>query len=160
MTQRGQTRSGLGAASLILILLVMCLVLLGILSLMSARSDWNLSVRHAQLAQQYAEAAAAGQEALRALDEQMADAFKRCAQEAEYAEACLVIGEAGKASVAWIDAFCAEIRIDAGEDRALMIGIERCTWDKAGEKRFIVTQNVLTDMREWRQTDSLELMAM
>ena len=103
MKQNRQIRVGLGAASLIMILLVLCLVLMGVLSLMSARADLDLSRRHAKLAEGYAEASADAQRALAELDALLAEAHAKSADEAQYAALCMDVGSAGSTSVEWED---------------------------------------------------------
>ena len=160
MKQKGQGRYGLGAASLILILLVLCLALLGVLSLMCARADLGLSRRHAQLAKAYAVAAAQAQTALGELDVQLFEAWKASEDEAAYAAACSGISEAGQIPVAWMDTQHAQLRIDAGEERELVVEIERTPWSEASQSRWLLTKHTLTDTKNWEQTDGLMLIGM
>ena len=60
MNQR-EYRIGPGAASLMLLVVVLSMSVLGMLALMSARSDENLSLRSAEVARQVAKAAGAAQ---------------------------------------------------------------------------------------------------
>jgi len=158
--QNRQTRVGLGAASLIMILLVLCLVLLGVLSLMSARSDLSLSARHAELAAGYAEASANAQRALAELDALLAEARERTESEEQYTEVCLGIVRTGSADVEWLNTAEAVLRLNAGEERQLDVHIEREGWDEALETRYIVTSYRLVDMKEWNQTEGLILIDM
>ena len=64
MSERGQVRAGLGVPSMVLVLVVLCLSMLGVLSLISARNDAALAQRHTVLTAAYDEAAAAAQRAL------------------------------------------------------------------------------------------------
>lgn len=160
MKQNRQIRVGLGAASLIMILLVLCLVLMGVLSLMSARADLDLSRRHAKLAEGYAEASADAQRALAELDALLAEAHAKSADEAQYAVLCMDVGSAGSTSVEWEDDTTAVLYLDAGEERQLEARVERIPWDTATEKRYKVTSYRLIDAKEWEQTESLILMDM
>ena len=160
MKRRGEGRYGLGAASLILILLVLCLALLGVLSLMSARADLGLSRRHAQLAQAYAEAAADMQRALAEMDHQMVKAYMMTDGEIGYANACSQIVQVGRASVLWLDESSAQLRIDAGDERELIAEIRRCPREKADTARYILTKHALSDVKEWEQTGGLVLIDM
>lgn len=67
MNRRG-FQIGPGAASLLLIVVVLTMSALGMLTLMNARSDAELSARSAQVAQEVATLDAAAEEALAALD--------------------------------------------------------------------------------------------
>ena len=160
MKQKGQGRYGLGAASLILILLVLCLALLGILSLMSARADLGLGLRHAQLAGDYAQAAAQVQTALADLDAQLADAWWTTQDEAAYAKACGAIETAAQTEVVWLSDTCAQMRFDAGDEREILVEIERSAWHEAAKMRYTMKKHTLVDVKEWEQTDSLVLIGM
>lgn len=160
MKQKGQGRYGLGAASLILILLVLCLALLGVLSLMSARADLGLGLRHAQLASDYAQAAAQVQTALADMDVQLTDAWMASQDEADYAKACCAIEEAAQVKVDWLSDTCAQMRFDAGDAREILVEIERCAWDEASKTRYTLKKHTLVDVMEWEQTDSLMLIGM
>ena len=160
MKQNRQTRVGLGAASLIMILLVLCLVLMGVLSLMSARADLDLSRRHAKLAEGYAEASAAAQRALAELDALLAEAHAKSTDEAQYAALCTDTVKAGGASVEWEDDVTAALYLDAGEERQIEVRVERIPWSIAAKTRFTITSYRLIDAKEWEQTESLILMDM
>lgn len=160
MKQNRQTRVGLGAASLIMILLVLCLVLMGVLSLMSARSDLNLSRRHTELAAGYAQASAQAQQALAELDALLAQARAESENDAQYAEACLGIAQAAGASVEWMNASEAVMRLDAGEERRLEVRVERRAWEEALDRRYMIVSYRLVDERTWEQTEGLILMDM
>ena len=157
MKRKGQSAVGLGAASLIMILLVLCLSLMGILSLMSARAELNLSRRHAQLAAQYAEASAKAQEALAKLDEQLMQIHETSADEAAYMQGCMEIDSVGEAQVEWEETK-AVLFVDAGQARTLQVELELKNWENAPEQRFSVTGYQLVDSNEWVQTDGLILM--
>ena len=160
MKRRGESGIGLGAASLMMILLVLCLSLMGVLSLMSARADLSLSRRQAELAAQYAQASAKAQEALSMLDAQLADAHQSTEDENTYAQHCEEIVLAGEAQVNWETEIKASLTVDAGEARTLLVEIERESWEKAEKNRYHVTGYRLNDGNEWIQTESLILMDM
>lgn len=159
MMRKEESAAGLGAASLIMILLVLCLSLMGILSLMSARAELKLSRRHAQLAAQYAHASASAQEALAQLDTQLMQIYQASAQEDAYVQACMEIAAVGEAHVAWNDTR-AMLAVDAGEARTLQVEIELETWENAANQRYLVTGYRLVDESEWKQTDGLVLMGL
>lgn len=160
MKHREQSRVGLGAASLIMILLVLCLALMGVLSLMSARADVTLSRRYAQLAEGYANASAEAQAAIARLDEQLAKAHIAAQGEAQYAKACTEINEAGGAQVVWESDSLAVMQFDAQEERNLEVSLERKLWSEAQESRYSIIEYRLIDAKEWEQTDGLVLMDM
>ena len=160
MKHRGQTRAGLGAASMVLILLVLCLALLGVLSMMTARNDLSMSRRDLELSVAYAQAADAAQQALMALDEAMTAVWRLSENEAQYLEGCMALQTAGEAELTWLDEKKAQMVFDAGADRQILVEIERNAWEVAGNKRFSITKHTLEDTYEWGQTEGLLLMGM
>lgn len=157
MNERGQVRAGLGVPSMVLVLVVLCLSMLGVLSLISARNDAELAQRHAILTAAYDEAAASAQRALCDLDAQLCDAWRSSEDEAQYDAACTQVTLAGGFPVEWEEQ-TAVLRFDAGYDRELVVRIRRCTWEEAAQKRFTLIQHALQDTLEWEQTDGLHLM--
>ena len=160
MKRNGQTRIGLGAASMVLILLVLCLALLGVLSLVTARADLRMSSRDMDLALQYARASVSVQKALADLDEKMAEAWQCSQSDAQYAAACMRIETAGDAVVLWLDDETAEIAVDAGAGRELCVLLMRNTMDEAAENRYIIKKHTLQNVGDYEQTESLMLMGM
>lgn len=159
MSERGRIRAGLGIPSMVLVLVVLCLSMLGVLSLISARSDDALARRHASLTAAYDEAAAAAQRALAGLDIRMTEAWRASGDDAAYQAACELITSAGDAQVEW-SGNSAVMRFDAGYDRELVVEIQRCAWEEAQKKRFTLVRHTLEDTLEWEQTDSLFLMGL
>lgn len=160
MKQNRGTRVGLGAASLIMILLVLCLVLMGVLSLMSARADLSLSRRHAELAEGYAKASASAQQALSQLDALLVEARDAAQSDAQYAGHRTEIEAIGETSIEWLDEKNARMQFDAGEERLIEVCIACKSWDEARDARYEITSYRLVDMKEWDQTESLILMDM
>lgn len=160
MKRNERMRTGFGAASLIMILLVLCLALMGVLSLMSARADLSLSRRHARLAQSYAQAAAEAQLTLAALDEAMCEAYRQSESATDYAKSCMNIDRTGGIAVEWMDDQNAVLRFDAGEEREIEVQIVRTAWEEVRKMRFSVTAHRLVDTKEWAQTEGLILMDM
>ena len=160
MKRNGQTRIGLGAASMVLILLVLCLALLGVLSLVTARADLRMSSRDMDLALQYAQAEASMQRLLADLDEKMANAWQHSQSDAQYAAECMRIETVGDAEVLWLDDETAEIAVDAGAGRELCVQLMRNTMDEAAENRYIIKKHTLQNAEGFEQTESLILMGM
>lgn len=157
MSEKGQVRAGLGIPSMVLVLLVLCLAMLGVLSLISARNDAALAERHTELTCRYYEVATQAQVALAALDQQMTQAWQASQSDEIYEALCLDIASAGASQVEW-QGTTAKLSFDAGFDRVLVVEVEREDWNHAAEKRFVVTKHVLEDVLEWEQTDGLILM--
>ena len=84
MNQR-EYRIGPGAASLMLLVVVLSMSVLGMLALMSARSDENLSLRSAEVARQVAELNVSAERSLAELDDALANEGRTlaCAVELE-----------------------------------------------------------------------------
>ena len=83
MNQR-EYRIGPGAASLMLLVVVLSMSVLGILALMSARSDENLSLRSAEVARQVAELNVSAERSLAGLDAVLADAARSAQSDEVY----------------------------------------------------------------------------
>lgn len=83
MNQR-EYRIGPGAASLMLLVVVLSMSALGMLAMMSARSDENLSLRSQDVARQVAELNVSAEQSLARLDAALADAARAAQSEADY----------------------------------------------------------------------------
>ncbi|MFR2150085.1 MAG: hypothetical protein ACLS7Z_05840 [Christensenellales bacterium] len=83
MNQR-EYRIGPGAASLMLLVVVLSMSVLGMLALMSARSDENLSLRSAEVARQVAELNVSAERSLAELDDALAKAAGAAQSEDDY----------------------------------------------------------------------------
>ena len=83
MNQR-EYRIGPGAASLMLLVVVLSMSVLGMLALMSARSDENLSLRSAEVARQVAELNVSAERSLAELDDALAKAAGAAQSEEDY----------------------------------------------------------------------------
>ena len=83
MNQR-EYRIGPGAASLMLLVVVLSMSALGMLAMMSARSDENLSLRSQDVARQVAELNVSAEQSLARLDAVLADAARMAQGEADY----------------------------------------------------------------------------
>ena len=83
MNQR-EYRIGPGAASLMLLVVVLSMSVLGMLALMSARSDENLSLRSAEVARQVAELNVSAERSLAELDGALAKAAGAAQSEEDY----------------------------------------------------------------------------
>ena len=83
MNQR-EYRIGPGAASLMLLVVVLSMSVLGVLALVSARSDENLSLRSAEVARQVAELNVSAERTLAELDAVLASAGRTTQNEEAY----------------------------------------------------------------------------
>lgn len=83
MNQR-EYRIGPGAASLMLLIVVLSMSALGMLAMMSARSDESLSLRSQDVARQVAELNVSAEQSLARLDAVLADAARTAQGEADY----------------------------------------------------------------------------
>lgn len=135
---------GPGASSLLLIVVVLCLTVLGILALGSARSDHRLSVRNEEMSVQYYTANAVLQENLAQLDAALDAARAQATDEAAYW---------AKVDKLMPDSFerngkMATCTVDAGGNRALSMDVEMLPpTDLSG--RYRVDSVVLVDNTEW-----------
>lgn len=67
--QEVNSKMNIGSSSLILIFIVLCLATFGLLSLSSAKSDWNLAEKNANSVKNYYDADKKGEEFVKMVDE-------------------------------------------------------------------------------------------
>ena len=145
MSEPGQRRMGVGASSLLMILVILCLTTLGVLSLTSALAEYRLSSRAAQTAAAYYEASANAQEKIAQIDRILADIRKESANSGEYAAN---ITESGL-KFANTDQSLVEISEPLGDGRVLTVRLQILPYESA--KRYRVAEYAVIDEREWTQ---------
>lgn len=69
--QEVKSSMNIGSSSLILIFIVLCLATFGLLSLSSAKSDWNLAQKNSNSVKNYYEADKKGEEFVKMIDESL-----------------------------------------------------------------------------------------
>lgn len=106
--RRPPSNAGVGASSIMLIIVVLCLTLFGVLSFVTARNDMALTERTAESVERYYEADAAAQRALMAVDE-----WIRAGMTGEPAGVELTDEGDGRLSFS----------VPAGETHALLVGL-------------------------------------
>ena len=74
--------------------------------------------------------------------------------------ACAQIDRADGIPVEWLDGSAAQMRLDAGSERELVVEIERSAWENAAQTRYTVTKHTWVDSKEWKQTEGLILIGM
>lgn len=153
-------RVGLGVPSMVLVLVVLCLVLMGILTLVGARADLSQSLHIAQTMHATYEAQAKAQRALSLLDEQMTQRYLASEDRAAYLAACTEIEATKDMPLCWIDEDSAMMTFDAGFERVLTVEIDSEDWERADQKRFSVVRHVLENAQDWEQEDDLLLMGL
>ncbi len=113
MNQR-EYRIGPGAASLMLLVVVLSMSALGMLAMMSARSDESLSLRSQDVARQVAELNVSAEQSLARLDAVLADAARTAQGEADYlARVEAALAEAPEAGMTLLEAH----RLMDGDER-------------------------------------------
>ena len=135
---------GPGAASLLLIAVVLCLTVLGILALISARSDHMLSVRNQEMVVSYYDASVKTQQALAEFDGVLLAARSSSADNDVY----LTTVRAALPDGFVMDGQEAEYTADAGADRSLAMTITVTGFDNT-QRRYIVNSVMLLGGAEW-----------
>lgn len=74
--QEVKSSMNIGSSSLILIFIVLCLATFGLLSLSSAKSDWNLAEKNARSVKNYYEADRKGEEFVNEMDHTLKQIFE------------------------------------------------------------------------------------
>lgn len=149
MTQKKQEyRVGVGASSLLMILVVLCLATLAILSYLSAATDEKFTLREVEMAEGAYAAEARAQEALAALDGLLLDETNGADAEA-LSEALSGAGFDAEAEAG--DAL--RLSFDAGADRALVVRVRVRPEAGEGGARFQLlehrVQSTLVETFDW-----------
>ncbi|MEA4896976.1 hypothetical protein ACH6CV_17555 [Bacillota bacterium Meth-B3] len=136
-------RIGPGAASLIMIVVVLCLTVLSLLALIGARADYRLAERSREMVASYYDADARTQRALAALDSALIAARAEHADEQGYFGAVRHNLPEGWMPVGDVLRFTA----DAGAGRALVMAVELLPPGAA--ERYRVTSVTLEGDMTW-----------
>ena len=145
MQGKNSYRIGPGAASLLLIVLVLCLTVLGILALSSARSDYRLAQRNESMIQGYYKADAQTQRALADLDAVIVEARALATDSQAYMQAIDDNLPAGFE----LEDDKVVYRADAGADRSLEMSVHIGDLDE--QQRYNVLSVNLTDVSSWEE---------
>lgn len=144
MNARGPRRAGgMGASSLLMILVILCLTTLGVLALTSALAEYRLSARTAQNSAAYYEASANAQEELALLDQTLArlrmDSADAADYEARKADSGLEFTDADRSLY--------EILEPLGDGRVLCVRVEVLPLES--DARYRMRGYSVRDEREW-----------
>ena len=148
MSQR-EYRIGPGAASLMLLVVVLSMCVLGVLALMGSRSDEGLSLRSIQVAQEVARLNVQAERWLADLDEKLKAASETAADEAEYLEAVGASLEDGMA----LDGHRISWQESDENGRMLSCGVELAP--RGGNPRYrrlehrLITEEEAIDDADW-----------
>ncbi len=145
MQKKGEQnyRIGPGAASLLMIVVVLSLTVLGILALIGARNDHKLSLRNQEMVSAYYDASSQAQEALLRLDAVLFNARKNSADEGTYLEEVLANLPEGFE----LDGQTARYEADAGANRTLTLTVE--VKGLVEKDRYRVKSVFLNDETTW-----------
>ena len=134
---------GPGAASLMLIVVVMGMSVLGVLAMMNARGDNRLSMRSAEVAEQAYGLSSAAEESLAALDAVLAD----CAEQAEDDESWLkLVADALPEGMTLTDRTVSWT--EEGGERKMLCAVELADFGEAPRARW-------TEHRLYTQLDDM-----
>lgn len=143
MNGQGGRRAGMGASSLLLILVVICLTTLGVLSLAGAVADLRLGENTANTAHAYYEASAKAQGKIAEIDAKLAEIKRNAGNSAEY-EANKT--EIGLENVETDQSFCS-FREPLDDGRSLLVRLALLPYESA--ERYKVETYRIIDERDW-----------
>lgn len=144
MNTKGEYRIGPGAASLMLILVVLCMTVLGALALVSARGDMRLTRRSAQMTAWYSEAEVQTETLLAQID----GILFQCAQTAGDDDAYLEAVWDALPEACDMDENIISFAVDAQADRSLECELTVLPLGSE-EGRYRLTKRALMDNAPW-----------
>ena len=136
---RIRSHAGVGASSILLIFVVLSLTSFGVLTLVSARADKNLTARTVETTKAYYTADAAAQQKLLAIDEALLGGV-----DLDMIDGLTPDESAPNAYV---------FRCETGDGRAIRVRIARA----AGESRCTILEYKLVHIADWSGADDLTL---
>ena len=122
MRQKTEYRVGVGASSILMILVVLSLTALSLLSLSSARNNQALSDRNLSMTVQYYEAAASAQRKLAAIDAVLVQHAGAALTRAQWQS---VFDAESLTDIRLTDALTFAFTVDAGGGRVLSVAVSR-----------------------------------
>lgn len=150
-------RIGIGAASMLLIFIMLCITTLAVLSLSSARADLTLTKRNVTMQRAYHTASAKAQETISAIDNALMEAAGQASTQAEY-EALVealtlpeVALSAAKGSISF--------EVDAGFERSLEVVLSLAEHGGEGP-RYTIARHTLRNDAPWETEDDTTVFIM
>lgn len=143
MNGQGGRRAGMGASSLLLILVVLCLTTMGVLSLSGAVADMRLGQNTADTAIAYYSASANAQRKIAEIDAELAKNRREAANSAEYEAKNTEFGLENVETDQGLLSFTEPL----SDGRSLLVRLEILPYDSA--ERYRVETYMLIDERDW-----------
>ena len=154
--RRGGTGLGVGASSILVIFVLLCLVTFAALSLVSARADWNLSRKAADHTLEYYTASNAAEETLAGADALLADCWRLAGGEESAYLARAGAALAGLGEVTAEDGglrFSFSVQVNEGQSLACELRVHPPEAGKSGFYEIVRWQ--VESMGEWQPDEGL-----
>lgn len=141
MSEKQENRVGVGASSILMIVVVLALTAMSLLAFSSVRRTETLEKRNQAMALGYYAATAEAQTKLAALDQKLYDLRRQTDMTADgYADAVLAMADYGITEST--DGFTFAFAVDAQDGRELCVSGCIAAWNATGE-RYYLTQHEL-----------------
>lgn len=143
MNERKEFNIGPGAASLMLIVVVLSMSVLGMLAMMNARSDNRLSMRSAEVTEQVYALSAQAERTLAQIDGALADCAAQAADDAEY----LALAAAALPQGATLQDRAVRWREEGEDGRSLICAVELAPLGESPRMRW-TEHKLYTELEE------------
>lgn len=144
-------RVGVGASSILMIFIVLCLTTLGVLSFASARANLTLTNRRQVKVEGYYEALAKSQGMIADID----NALYVAAQDADTYEEQVLALESLDEHIAVSSDLAISIRLPVGENQELRIELQANGPEDA--QRYTIVEHYLINIEDWQPDNSLNV---
>ena len=156
MSERSESRVGVGASSILMIVVVLALTAMSLLAFSSAGRTETLVKRNQEMSLGYYAAAAEAQTRLAAMDQKLYDLRTREGMTAEaYGQALLQMTEYGVTQSA--DGYTFAFAVDAQDSRELCLAGTLSAWEMQGQ-RYRLTRHELVGYAEGDEQPYYNLM--
>ncbi len=151
MIEKQEYRMGVGASSILMIFVILCITTLGVLSFANARANYTLTQRRTAYVETFQTARAQAQRVLAQIDAALAQAAQNSGMYGEAVGKLTVEGTELAVSEDLVISFS----IPFGEAQSLDIGVRAAGPDAA--RRYEMAYQYYVNMGEWEPDETLRL---
>lgn len=153
-------RVHIGASSILILFVLLCLVTFAVLSLVSANADYNLSKKTAESVTCYYQADAQAETQLALIDEALKACAERTPNGAQPADFYKILSDEllplnGVSIVMDKDKFTIQYQIKIDDNRALQVSLQPVFPFKNSAKRYTLTGWQVIQISEWNPDNSI-----
>lgn len=148
MNGKQEYRMGVGAASMLMIFVMLALTTLSVLSLSSAQSDLSMTRRNVELLTDYYDAAAEAQDVVAQVDASLVAVYEAASSPGEYEQSVRTMQILGEFLHYIYTTEGLQFSLDAGGGRALEVELTILPYEVEGE-RYSIQRHQLVNNTEW-----------